>query len=153
MEDTVIFFSSDNGPWMKQKLSAGSEGQFPGSYAGYWNTGKGSTWEGGIRMPAFVSWRGKIAPGQRISTVVSSLDIVPTVLDIARASPPNKPDGFSFKDILLDGVRNTHHEFLFFYYPLIHYQGVSAARWKQCKIHWRTAPGINGCTEPACKTI
>jgi len=153
MEDTVIMFTSDNGPWLVQKFSSGSSGVFSGIYSGYWNTGKGSTWEGGLRMPAFVSWRGMIAPGQRISTVVSSLDIVPTVLDIAGASPPNKPDGFSFKDVLLDGVRETHHEFLFFYWPQDNYKGVTAARWKQYKIHWRTAPGLNFCREPACKTV
>ena len=45
--NTLILFTSDNGPWMAQGLSAGSEGLFTGRYSGFWNTGKGSTWEGG----------------------------------------------------------------------------------------------------------
>jgi len=152
MDDTVIFFTSDNGPWLRQKYSSGSFGTFPGVSSGYWNTGKGSTWEGGVRMPAFVSWRGHISPGQRIPTVVSSLDVVPTILDIAGADPPTKPDGFSFKDVLLNpSSRDTHHEFLFLYWPTEKHRAVSAARWKQYKIHWYTQPGLGGCNEPTCK--
>jgi hypothetical protein len=40
-------FTGDNGPWMIKGLSAGSTGLLTGRYSGYWNTGKGSTWEGG----------------------------------------------------------------------------------------------------------
>jgi len=151
MEDTMIIFSSDNGPWLAAEYASGSVGIFSGVDAGYWNTGKASSWEGGIRMPSFVSWRGKICPGQRISTTVSHLDIVPTVLDIAGASPPNEPDGYSFKDIILYGARETHHDFLFFYNTMPEYSGITSARWKQYKLHWRTSPGLNSCS--GCETI
>lgn len=153
MDDTMIIFTSDNGPWLSEKLAAGSMGTFYGSYSGYWNTGKGSTWEGGIRMPAFVFWPGKIHPRTKITTVVSSLDILPTLLDIAGAPIPNDIDGHSFKDIILDGANETHHEFLFFYWAMSDYSGFTAARWKQYKIHWRTAPGVNSCCDEKCKAI
>ena len=54
-ENTLILFTSDNGPWNSQGEDGGSYGIFNGQYAGYPWTGKASTWEGGIREPAFVS--------------------------------------------------------------------------------------------------
>jgi arylsulfatase A-like enzyme len=48
LENTLIVFTGDNGPWMVQNQSAGSTGIFYGRNSGYWNVGKGSTWEGGI---------------------------------------------------------------------------------------------------------
>jgi arylsulfatase A-like enzyme len=48
MENTLILFTSDNGPWLSRGLSAGSEGLFTGRYAGYYDTGKATTWEGRV---------------------------------------------------------------------------------------------------------
>lgn len=56
--NTLILFSSDNGPWMIQGKSGGSTGLHYGRSSGYWNVGKGSTWEGGVREPAFAHWPG-----------------------------------------------------------------------------------------------
>ena len=53
---TLIVFTSDNGPWLKQKLQGGSAGLLRG--------GKFNTWEGGIRVPGIARWRGVIAPGR-----------------------------------------------------------------------------------------
>ncbi|GAB5370306.1 hypothetical protein AAMO2058_001481200 [Amorphochlora amoebiformis] len=66
-ENTLILFSSDNGPWMARGKSAGSPGVLYGRSSGYWNVGKGSTWEGGIREPAFAYWPGIIRPHTRSS--------------------------------------------------------------------------------------
>ena len=55
--------------------SGGSEGLFTGRYSEYWNTGKGSTWEGGVRESAFAYWKGTILPHSRSSATVSSLDL------------------------------------------------------------------------------
>ncbi len=54
-DNTFVFFTSDNGPWLEQLINSGSAGLFRG--------GKGSTWEGGMREPAIAYWPGKIAPG------------------------------------------------------------------------------------------
>ena len=59
-ENTLILFTSDNGPWNSQGKDGGSYGIFNGQYAGYPWTGKASTWEGGIREPAFVSINRKL---------------------------------------------------------------------------------------------
>jgi arylsulfatase A len=54
--NTLIIFTGDNGPWLSQGVFSGSTGPFIGRSSGYWNTGKGSTWEGGVREPAFAYW-------------------------------------------------------------------------------------------------
>jgi len=54
-QNTFIFFTSDNGPWLDQQLNGGCAGLFYGE--------KGETWEGGFREPAFAYWPGVVAPG------------------------------------------------------------------------------------------
>ena len=63
--NTLILFTGDNGPWMIKANSAGSTGLFAGRYSGYWNVGKGSTWEGGIREAGFAHWPGTVEPFTR----------------------------------------------------------------------------------------
>ena len=82
-----------------QGTSGGSEGLFSGRFAGYWNVGKGSTWEGGIREAGFAHWPGIIKPFTRSTEVVSSLDVFPTVRAPSRRArlspgcplPPKRP--------------------------------------------------------------
>merc|ERR1719230_1800464 len=88
-ENTLVLFSSDNGPWMIQGLSGGSTGLLTGRFSGYWNTGKGSTWEGGIREAAFAHWKGQIDPFSRTAEVVSSLDVLPTLSALAGVALPS----------------------------------------------------------------
>ena len=64
-KNTLIMFTGDNGPWMIKGKSGGSTGIFYGRHAGYWNVGKGSTWEGGIHEAAFAYWPGQIEPASR----------------------------------------------------------------------------------------
>jgi arylsulfatase A len=118
--DTLILFTSDNGPWMIRGLSGGSEGLFTGRFSrrdGYDNTGKGTNWEGGIREPAFAYWKGKISPFSRSSEVVSSLDVFPTLSKLAGLSLPadRQYDGRDMSDILLTEGGQSKHNFLFFY--------------------------------------
>jgi arylsulfatase A len=119
-EDTLILFTSDNGPWMLRGLSGGSEGLFTGRFSlrdGYDNTGKGSNWEGGIREPAFAYWKGKISPFSRSSEVVSSLDVFPTLSKLAGIPiPTDRPyDGRDMSDVLLTEGSQSKHDFLFIY--------------------------------------
>lgn len=71
-KNTLIMFASDNGPSIRWGLAAGSVGPFSGQAATlqdgtpYTNTAKGSTWEGGIRMPAFAHWEGTIVITQEV---------------------------------------------------------------------------------------
>ena len=65
-ENTLVFFTSDNGPWLTKNLVGGS--------AGLLKDGKNSTWEGGMREPGIAWWPGKIKAGTTTHRVASSLD-------------------------------------------------------------------------------
>lgn len=150
-KNTLIVFTGDNGPWLAQGLSGGSRGLLTGEYSGYDNTGKGSTWEGGIREAGFAYWPGVIQPMSRSSEIVSSLDIFATAANLSGAGlPANRPyDGRNMMPVLLGG--KSDHEFLFFYkQPDV----PSAVRYGKWKAHFTTSPGIGGCQPShACKSV
>ncbi|MDZ4289926.1 MAG: sulfatase [Prosthecobacter sp.] len=85
-ENTLVVFSSDNGPWLIQGESGGS--------AGLLREGKGSTWEGGMRVPGIAWWPGKIKPAV-CRDVALTMDLYPTCAQLAGAALP--------KDRTLDG--------------------------------------------------
>jgi len=135
---------------------AGSVGPFTGSAACfangtvYTNTGKGSTWEGGIRMPAFARWPGTIPANSRSHEVISTMDVLPSLLKLAGLPAPSSPnvviDGKdSLADIIL-GNGSSKHDFLPFYNG--YFGNVSteiyAARAGRYKAHWITSPGLGG---------
>ena len=74
-ENTLVFFSSDNGPWLIFDHHGGS--------AGMLREGKGSTWEGGMRVPGMVRWPGVIKPGTIYNNIISQEDWAPTLLAAA----------------------------------------------------------------------
>jgi len=149
-ENTLILFTSDNGPWLIRQLSGGSPGLFTGRFAGYWNTGKGSTWEGGIREPAFAYWKGQIAPLSRSEEVVSSLDVFPTFAALAGVPLEEGRifDGRDMSSVLLNSTGKSKHDFLFFYGGCMMKghgesiaKGPAAVRYGEWKAHWCTGPG------------
>eukprot|EP01116_Phalansterium_solitarium_P011779 TRINITY_DN2755_c1_g1_i1.p1 TRINITY_DN2755_c1_g1~~TRINITY_DN2755_c1_g1_i1.p1 ORF type:complete len:496 (-),score=128.43 TRINITY_DN2755_c1_g1_i1:322-1809(-) len=135
--DTVVFFSSDNGPWIEQGVNGGSAGPFQG--------GKGSTWEGGMREPFIVRWPGTVAPTQVDTTNIASLmDIFSTVLDLAGVTPPTDRviDGVSMKNALLGQGpidRNFQGAPVYYYYRD---DKLYAVRWGPWKAHFVTRPGF-----------
>ena len=96
-ESTLVVFTSDNGPWLIQQLRGGS--------AGLLREGKGSTWEGGMRVPCLAWWPGTIAPGRTTLGLASELDLLPTCLDLAGVKvPDDRPlDGVSLAPLLRRG--------------------------------------------------
>ena len=90
-ENTLVFFFSDNGP------AGGSAGPLRGR--------KGSNWEGGHRVPGIASWPGKVEAGEVTDQLAISLDLMPTMLELAGASAdPERPlDGKSLVPLLLRG--------------------------------------------------
>ena len=89
LEDTLIFISSDNGPHMET---------WPNSAFTPFRCAKGSTWEGGVRVPGIVYWPGTIAAGRQSDGIFDFNDILPTLLAIAGVE-----DGLP-KDRYIDGV-------------------------------------------------
>lgn len=75
-ENTLIVFTSDNGPWEIQGKDAGSAGPLRGA--------KGSTWEGGIRVPTIARWTGKIPANTSNDAVLGTIDLLPTLVSRRR---------------------------------------------------------------------
>jgi len=73
--NTLVVFTSDNGPWLTQGLEGGSAGPLRG--------GKGTNWEGGQRVPFVASWPGTIPAGRVCREVVTAMDLFPTVAALA----------------------------------------------------------------------
>jgi arylsulfatase A len=89
---TLVLFTSDNGAWVGANTgldrpylnSKSGIGPFDGGSNGLLRGGKGSTWEGGMRVPCLVWWPGVVPPASVSMAVVSALDLFPTFLNLAR---------------------------------------------------------------------
>jgi len=110
-ENTIFIFTSDNGP-VFDSLS-GDRGYFFNSASGLRGR-KGTLWEGGIREPTIVSWKGHIAPGTTSDRVIGFEDWLPTLLELAggKAETPKDTDGISFAPTLL-GQQQQPRPFLY----------------------------------------
>jgi arylsulfatase A-like enzyme len=105
-ENTLVIFISDNGGLMSQTSNKPLR------------AGKGTFYEGGIRVPGIIRWPAVINPGKVSSTTVSGVDLMPTLAEIARTNlPPNQPvDGVSITPLFSD--ETMEERAVFFHYPL-----------------------------------
>lgn len=91
-DNTLIIYSSDNGPWIKFSNTTShpkyGEARLHVGSALPFRDGKGSTWEGGVRVPGVFCWPGTIPPMSREKTPASTMDILPTVFALAGESLP-----------------------------------------------------------------
>jgi len=129
-ENTLVFFTSDNGPWLIRGLAGGS--------AGLLQEGKGSTWEGGMREPAIAWWPGKIRAGTVTRELACSMDLFNTCLHMANAPVPIDRiiDGVDMSPVLLGKGASARE-------TMIYYRGdeLFAIRKGSYKAHFQTAPG------------
>ncbi|XP_035467924.1 arylsulfatase G isoform X1 [Scophthalmus maximus] len=110
--NTLIWFTGDNGPWEQKCQYAGSVGPFMGK----WQTSRGggsakrTTWEGGHRVPTVAYWPGKVPANTTSSALLSGMDIFPTLLSLAGVTPPagRRYDGIDATNVLLHGEQNGH---------------------------------------------
>ena len=132
-ENTLVFFTSDNGPWLVKELAGGS--------AGLLREGKGSTWEGGMRVPGIAWWPGKIQAGSVTHELACSMDLFNTSLKLAGAPIPTDRvmDGVDMSPILFGHGKSLRD-------TLIYYRGneLFAIRKGAFKAHFQTAPGYAG---------
>ena len=105
--NTVIFFTSDNGPH-----SEGVEAKFHQS-SGPLRGLKRDLYEGGIRVPMIVNWPAQIRPGQVSDFAWANWDFLPTAADIAMAKAPKGIDGISIYPLLTGQTQTNRHEFLY----------------------------------------
>lgn len=102
-EETIVLFTSDNGPW------------YEGS-AGIYRDRKGSSWEGGHRVPFLARWPGRIPAGTTSGAITMNIDLFPTLAQLAGADvPQDRPiDGKDIWDVL-QGSDESPHEVLYFF--------------------------------------
>jgi len=122
LENTLIIFSSDNGPHGAGKTLTHFNA------AGPLRGKKGATYEGGIRVPLVVSWPGKIKPGTESDLISGFQDLFPTFAELAGAKTPANIDGLSFVSELLGRPAQKKHEYL--YWELGTRQGLRKGNWK-----------------------
>ena len=122
-EDTIVFFTSDNG-------SPGAGGRMFQSN-GLFKRGKGSLNEGGIRTPMVVRWPGNVPAGKVSDALWYFADVLPTLAELAGATPPANIDGISIVPTLLGQPQDLSKRFLYWERPPTKFQ--QAARrgnWK-----------------------
>lgn len=129
-KNTIVFFTSDNGPWLIFGNHGGS--------AGLLREGKGSTWDGGMREPALAWWPGTIKPGSVQTGLATSMDIFTTASLLAGAEVPDDRviDGVDMRPMLFGTGRSKRDKVWF-------YRGteIYAVRKGSFKAHLITKPG------------
>jgi arylsulfatase A-like enzyme len=122
-QNTVVIFTSDNGPWLVKGADAGNAGPLRG--------GKGSTWEGGMREPTIAWWPGKIAAGTACDAVAGTIDLLPTFVSIAGGKVPAEPviDGRDISPLLFGKSKESQRE-AHYYFHGYNLQAVRQGPWK-----------------------
>ena len=111
-ENTLVIYTSDNGPWNQPKYTDNKKGHPEGSIfwgeAGPLRNGKGSCYEGGYRLPCIVRWPGKVPAGRVSDAIFATIDFLPTFATLAGFKVPDdrRIDGIDQTDLLL-GKRET----------------------------------------------
>jgi arylsulfatase A-like enzyme len=117
-DDTVIFFSSDNGPSTESRnWLDGTPDKYYGGSAGIYRGHKGSLFDGGIREPGILTWPSGISAGQESDEICATMDIVPTFLEIAGVELPDglQIDGTSILDVARGESPSPHCELMWEY--------------------------------------
>lgn len=126
-QNTLVFFLSDNGPFLSYGEHAGSAGPL--------REGKLSTWEGGVRVPCIAWWPGHIPAGIVSDTPWESIDLLPTIAALigAEAPPNSRIDGRDVRPLLLGAKEAPDAREAFYYYAG---QELQAVRWGDWKLHF-----------------
>ena len=138
-KDTLVVFTSDNGPWLSYGDHAGSSGPL--------REGKGTMFDGGCRESTLMWWPGTIPAGSVCSTPAMTIDILPTVAELIGAKlPDHKIDGKSIVNLVTGKNDKSPQEAYYFYYG----QQLQAIRMGKWKLHfphgYRTMAGRPGGT-------
>ena len=136
-ENTIVVFTSDNGPWLSYGDHAGS--------SGIYREGKGTTWEGGVRVPSIIKFPNGLKPSI-IDEPVMAIDWMPTFANITRSKlSQNKIDGKDIWPLLSGEVNQTPHKELYFYYRVNELHSIRMNEWKiQFSRTYRSLNGRDG---------
>lgn len=122
-KNTMVIFTSDNGPWRSKGENGGVSGPLRGS--------KGCTLEGGVREPTIVWWPGKIKAGRESSEMGGTTDLLPTLVSLAggKMKADTKIDGYDLSDFILGRTdKSPRNEW--FYYHGTTLKAVRSGPWK-----------------------
>lgn len=105
-ENTIIIYLSDHGHSYETRTFGG------GGYSGPYRGGKTSLFEGGIRVPAIISWKGQLEQAKVNDKLCMSMDILPTIAGLCGIEKiPDEVEGYDFSDVVRDGA-DSHHELI-----------------------------------------
>lgn len=137
-ENTIVIFTSDNGPWLNYGDHAGSA--YP------LREGKGTALEGGQREPCIIRYPKALKPDRVIDAPMMAIDVLPTIAHITGAVlPENKIDGKNVYDIWTGDTTLSPHEAYYFYYHVNELHGIRYKNWKMYFPHkYRTLNGKEG---------
>jgi arylsulfatase len=141
-DETLVLFSSDNGPWLSYGNHAGSAGPL--------REGKGTTFDGGVRVPFVARWPGVLPAGRTVSAPAMTIDVFPTLAEILDVNADaHTVDGASMWPLLVGDSRADPQRAYAFYYRTNELQAIRAGRWKLHFPHtYRTmvgqTPGSDG---------
>ncbi|MHC4402598.1 MAG: sulfatase family protein, partial [Planctomycetota bacterium] len=132
-DDTIVIFTTDNGPWnnFQENLGKKHNGAIAWGSSGPLREGKGSTYEGGLRVPCIVRWPGHVPAGRVSDAVFSTLDFMPTFATLAGYEVPADRiiDGADQTELLLGKSElGAREDFYYFCQNELH--GVRRGKWK-----------------------
>ena len=136
-ENTIVVFTSDNGPWLSYGNHSGS--------SGIYREGKGTTWEGGVRVPSIIKFPNGLKPSE-IDEPIMAIDWMPTFANITSSKlSQNKIDGKDIWPLLSGEVDQSPHEKLYFYYRVNELHSIRMNNWKiQFSRTYRSLNGKKG---------
>ncbi|WKN30657.1 sulfatase [Porifericola rhodea] len=122
-ENTLLIFTSDNGPWL-------NFGEHAGSTAGL-REGKGTSFEGGVRVPCIMKWPRQIKAGQVCNKLAATIDFFPTIAEILQVELPDKKiDGVSILPLMKGEAGAKPREVFYYYYQRNALEAVRRDHWK-----------------------
>ncbi len=121
--NTLVIFTSDNGPWLTFGNHAGSSGGL--------REGKGSAWEGGVRVPCIMSLPGLIPRGTVSNNLAATMDIFPTMAALLEAPlPDQKIDGVNLLPLLQQVTDANPRDHFVYYYDANSLKAIRQGKWK-----------------------
>lgn len=122
-ENTYIIFATDNGPWLQFKHHGGSAGPL--------REGKGTTFEGGQRVPCIMWAPGRIPAGTECDEVAGTIDLLPTIAALTNTPLPEgrKIDGLDISVLLTSDAESPRDEFVYYTSRGV-LEGIRQGKWK-----------------------
>jgi arylsulfatase len=122
-DNTLVMFSSDNGPWLSYGNHAGSAEPL--------REGKGTAWDGGVRVPFIVRWPGVVPDAGEVSTPAMTIDVLPTLAHVIGADLPDRTiDGKSIWGLMAGEATASPQEAYYFYYRRNELHAIRSGKWK-----------------------